>query len=312
MLVRICPRSDTLHLSHGYTVMATSRDGFVHPGSEHGLFVHEVRLLTTLRYFIDDVPPIPNVLSNVEQHSFLGYYIAVAPGAPLPERDRGSGQVPPESQQTLEMRIGRVAGEGLREDVNLTNFAMAVTRFSLAIEIETDPSLHAGFSRAPRFEGNRALFEIELEPRQSWHLRIKFWSAAAEPPLSTAAAGPRLQERQLALPQSRAGAFRAEVPGSGTLSEVVAGTLEQAARDLDALRLPDLKTVAAGLPVYVALFGRDTLTASWQAAMLGSQLMHGTLETLAKFQGTVTDDATDEQPGRMLHEAHTDWRGRNY
>src|SRR5688572_9516196 len=197
MLVRIRARPDTLHLSHGYTVMATSRDGFVHPGSKDGLHIREIRLLTTLRYFIDGIPPIPNVLSNVDQRSFLGYYIATAPGVPLPERDHGSGQVPPESQQTLEMRISRVAGDGLHEDVHLTNFATATTRFTLAIEIENDPSLHVGFSRGPRFEGNSALFEVELEPRGSWHVRIKFWSAAAEPPLSTTAAEPRHGERQL-------------------------------------------------------------------------------------------------------------------
>ena len=51
----------------------------------------------------------------------------------------------------------------------------------------------------------------------------------------------------------------------------VMATLEQARADLAALRLFDLDhgprawTVAAGLPLYVALFGRDTLTAGWQA-----------------------------------------------
>ena len=269
-------------------VLATSRDGFVHPGSDHGLFVREVRRISTLRYYIDGTAPIPNVLSNIEQHSFLGYYIAVAPGVPLPPQDTGSGKVPQESQQTLELRISRVVGDRVREDVVLTNFATATTKFTLTIEMETD--LDIGFSRAPRFEGNNALFDISLEPKESWRM---FWSAAAEPPLSKAAA---------------------ELPHSiiETSSCVVTGTLQQAAKDLRALRLPDLNTVAAGLPVYVALFGRDTLTAGWQAAMLGPELMQGTLETLAKYQGTVTDDATDEQPGRMIHEAHTDERGRNY
>jgi glycogen debranching enzyme len=91
----------------------------------------------------------------------------------------------------------------------------------------------------------------------------------------------------------------------------VLSTLEQAKRDLAALRLPDLDrherawTMAAGLPIYLALFGRDTLTASWQAAMLGPAMMEGTLYELAKWTGKEEDDWRDEQPGRMLHEAHT-------
>jgi hypothetical protein len=34
-------------------------------------------------------------------------------------------------------------------------------------------------------------------------------------------------------------------------------------------------------------------------------MMRGTLEDLPKWQGKVENDWRDEQPGRMLHEAHT-------
>ena len=63
--------------------------------------------------------------------------------------------------------------------------------------------------------------------------------------------------------------------------------------------------MAAGLPMYVALFGRDTLTAAWQAALAGPEMMRGTLAELQRWQGRETNDWRDEQPGRMLHEAHT-------
>ncbi len=100
-------------------------------------------------------------------------------------------------------------------------------------------------------------------------------------------------------------------PGKNTLTSVVSETLDQAKEDLAALRLYDLDhaedawTVAAGLPLYVALFGRDTLTASWQSAILGPEMMRGTLPEIARWQGTEVNDWRDEQPGRMLHEAHT-------
>lgn len=87
-------------------------------------------------------------------------------------------------------------------------------------------------------------------------------------------------------------------------------TIDQARSDLAAMRMPTGATtergwtVAAGLPLYLSLFGRDTLTAGWQAGLLGPELMIGALDVLASMQGTVVDDWRDEQPGKMLHEAH--------
>jgi glycogen debranching enzyme len=100
-------------------------------------------------------------------------------------------------------------------------------------------------------------------------------------------------------------------PGADALAPVVVGALEQGKRDLAALRLHDFDhgarawTMAAGLPVYVSLFGRDTLTASWQAAMASREMMPGTLAELARWQGTEVNDWRDEQPGRMLHQAES-------
>jgi glycogen debranching enzyme len=66
----------------------------------------------------------------------------------------------------------------------------------------------------------------------------------------------------------------------------------------------DAWTIAAGLPMYVALFGRDSLTAGWQAAITGPEMMRGALLELERWQGKEVNDWRDEQPGRMLHEAH--------
>src|SRR5205823_488639 len=98
---------------------------------------------------------------------------------------------------------------------------------------------------------------------------------------------------------------------SETLTAVVLETLERARSDLAALRLYDLDqnerawTMAAGLPVYISLFGRDTLTASWQASLLGAKMMRGTLPVIAALQGNEMNDWRDEQPGKMLHQSDT-------
>ena len=340
MLARIRARANTLYLSHGRTVLATERDGMIAPGSPHGLFVYETRLVSALRYFIDGQLPTPNVLSNVEQHSFLSYYLVAAPGVDAGEPDRGSGMVPPESRQPLELRIARFAGDGLHEDITLTNYAKETTRFTFAIEIEHDCSdiadlsrkvdidrrVDVGFSRAPRFTGSRAEFDIELEPHATWRLCIDF-----APWIDGKRMRPCHRCRSFGISNDRQRMFleeaaKIETRESGTLAAVVEGALEQAKYDLAALRLYDLDsgekawTVAAGLPIYIAIYGRDTLTASWQAAMLGPEMMTGTLDVLARLQGTRVDDWRDEQPGRMIHEAHTgplsaldiNPRGRSY
>ncbi|WP_128376825.1 glycogen debranching N-terminal domain-containing protein [Streptomyces cavernae] len=89
--------------------------------------------------------------------------------------------------------------------------------------------------------------------------------------------------------------------------------LQQSLADLDRLRLTDpLSTdnpaghtdqfLAAGAPWYLTLFGRDALWAARMLLPLGTDLAAGTLRTLARRQGTLTDPTTEEQPGKILHE----------
>ncbi len=60
--------------------------------------------------------------------------------------------------------------------------------------------------------------------------------------------------------------------------------------------------VAAGVPWFMALFGRDSLLTSWMLLPLDTSLAIGTLQTLADHQGDKVDDDAEEEPGRILHE----------
>ena len=80
-LIQLRPRADTLYVSHGYTSLATERDGFIADGPEHGLFIHQTLMLSRYRWLIDGVPPQPVALSNVAQHTWMAYYIAPPPGS---------------------------------------------------------------------------------------------------------------------------------------------------------------------------------------------------------------------------------------
>jgi glycogen debranching enzyme len=76
--------------------------------------------------------------------------------------------------------------------------------------------------------------------------------------------------------------------------------------DLAALRFyPDgvpTSVPAAGLPWFMALFGRDSLLASYQALPFAPQLARATLHALAAEQAQEVDDFRDAQPGKILHE----------
>lgn len=60
--------------------------------------------------------------------------------------------------------------------------------------------------------------------------------------------------------------------------------------------------LAAGVPWFFTLFGRDSLWAARMLLPLGTDLALGTLRTLAAQQGTRTDPAAEEEPGKILHE----------
>ncbi len=106
-----------------------------------------------------------------------------------------------------------------------------------------------------------------------------------------------------------------------TLTPLVLDVLERSKRDLAYLRLYDLDShkndgvaaddddswiLAAGIPTYLALFGRDSLMTAWESAMLGTGMTRGALITLPKYQATETNNWRDAEPGRMVHEVHTD------
>jgi glycogen debranching enzyme len=59
---------------------------------------------------------------------------------------------------------------------------------------------------------------------------------------------------------------------------------------------------AAGLPWFMALFGRDSILTSLQALPFAPELAATTLRALGDWQGVGIDDFRDEDPGRILHE----------
>ena len=60
--------------------------------------------------------------------------------------------------------------------------------------------------------------------------------------------------------------------------------------------------VSAGVPWYVALFGRDSCISAYEVLAFQPRLAGATLEVLAQYQGTKNNAFQDEEPGKILHE----------
>jgi len=89
-----------------------------------------------------------------------------------------------------------------------------------------------------------------------------------------------------------------------TDNELFNELLDRSLRDLRALytETEDGHIIAAGIPWYVTIFGRDSLIASHQLLSINPRPARETLAFLARHQGTQVDDWRDEQPGKILHE----------
>ncbi len=109
-----------------------------------------------------------------------------------------------------------------------------------------------------------------------------------------------------------AGAYRAWTSGTTTAStdhELFNLTLSRGLADLRLLvndgPNEGERYVAAGVPWFATLFGRDAIITALQSLAFRPQLAVETLNVLAARQATERDDSRDAEPGKILHELRT-------
>jgi glycogen debranching enzyme len=156
-----------------------------------------------------------------------------------------------------------------------------------------------------RIEGDDIVWDLRIEPLDEWHTGVEVLvhvdDEVKEPTHDTFGKPERQATKVLQK-------WEADVPQVAGGNDVVWHVVERSVIDLASLRLQacvqgnEFSLPAAGLPWFMAIFGRDTLITSYQSMWVGPELARGALTALGGLQGTEMNDFKDEEPGKILHE----------
>lgn len=144
-----------------------------------------------------------------------------------------------------------------------------------------------------------AVWEVDLEPRH--HTRIEF-------SIEASLDGKRRRRRSFDTAATLNQKSKQEWDEANTVitTDRIAFNrlLEASSRDIRALITPGEhgRIIAAGVPWFVAPFGRDSLLTSTETLLINPHPARETLFVLAKRQARTDDALRDAEPGKILHE----------
>jgi len=163
-------------------------------------------------------------------------------------------------------------------------------------------------SCVPFYNNGRISFGVDLAPRAVWrsvsaHIFVEGEKASRAP-----------QRKFHVVRQCQSAAenelenWKKVTTSLTSSNEDIYRLFKQSVEDMAALRLPesgdssDEWVPAAGVPWFVAVFGRDSLVVSLQNMIVYPDFARGALRVLGELQASELDDYRDAQPGRILHE----------
>jgi len=152
----------------------------------------------------------------------------------------------------------------------------------------------------------RLSFEVALAPGEAWHTCLLYALEDGEQRFNA----PRdcVEKNSNSRHSETMAEWLKAVVKIETSNEEFYRLFRQALEDMAALRLPITGTShtvfipAAGLPWFVAPFGRDSLLVSLQNILIYPEFARGALEILGALQAREDDPYRDAEPGKILHE----------
>ncbi|HZR29688.1 MAG TPA: amylo-alpha-1,6-glucosidase [Terriglobales bacterium] len=168
-------------------------------------------------------------------------------------------------------------------------------------EVHLDPN-------PEEFRDKKAVWSLKLSPLKKVEIRVTVIPRVGQ--------APARKRRSFTFPdfdaslRKRREAFQGWEENSThfeSSNEVFDEALQTSIGDFHALQIPDGEQhiLAAGIPWFATIFGRDSVISAYQALCVNPQLAVDTLRVLARYQGTRMNDWQDEQPGKILHEYRT-------
>ena len=327
-----------LALHQGNTVLITERDGQISWPSDKGLYFFDTRLISSWSIYANgEVWDLLNAgnITHYASRMFLANRAIVTEDGEVPPRTLGlvlSRSIDGGVHEDLDLvnhgmkRVRFNLEIAIRSDfadLFEVKSGHIVRRGRIATEWSDDNSQvrtiyrNQDFCREvnilarrngsrPAYANGRISFEVDLPPGAAWHSCLLYelgdGKVRFEAPKNCIAnskqskVGQRLEDWQQAVLKIR------------TSNEEFYRLFRQAVADMAALRLPipgtdHLQFVpAAGVPWFVALFGRDSLIASLQNALIYPGFARGALDVLGSLQATERDDYRDAEPGKIMHE----------
>jgi glycogen debranching enzyme len=338
--IKVGPPQIAIH--QGAAVLITEPDGQVLWPTDKGLYFRDTRLLSNWSLYADGVEwDLLN--SGTPAYSSARIYLTNRAVATQ------KGEIAP---HTLSLVLGRRIGDGIHEDIDLTNHGAGPVKFNLEIALRSDFAdifevksgrivrrgrittdwsnssqcltnvytnqdfrrglvVTASGDTAAVYSNGRLSFGLEILPGATWHTCLLYEFLDGDTKFS--APGQHANDGEPDKSSLALDAWRSQVLKIETSNIGFARLFAQAVDDMAALRLPVLGSAganmghldivpAAGLPWFVALFGRDSLIVSLQNALVYSDFARGALEVLGKWQAHERDDFRDAEPGKILHE----------
>lgn len=320
---------ETISILDGSTFCVSDRRGDIDAALDqpHGLFYRDTRFLSRWRLTVDG--SCPRVLS-VEDVDYFAAQFFLAPETGTVYRN-----------PYLSLIRKRLVGEGVHEDLTVFNHSGETVELELRLEAAADFAdlfevkdalrkkgelyreiregqlvlgyRRNGFVRETLIDATadeaevdeRGLrFRLRLEPRAKWGTCIRVVPAAED--VCVVKYGHGETRAKPNMPKSL-DEWLTGAPALESDSDPLVHIYRQSLVDLAALRFyPERDSPtslpAAGLPWFMALFGRDSLITSYQALPFVSELAETTLRALAGRQGMKVDGFRDEEPGKILHE----------
>ncbi|MEB3887022.1 amylo-alpha-1,6-glucosidase [Lyngbya sp. CCY1209] len=161
------------------------------------------------------------------------------------------------------------------------------------------------FYRQPphRFEGYTAIWRLSLQSHETRVLGYRILPSIDSRPASSVSF-PATLGQAIAAETMEAQRWGEGVTRIRTDNRSLNQIIERAERDIYLLTqtFGDGKILSAGIPWFSTLFGRDSIIAAMQTLILNPDIARQTLAVLAEYQGKVTDEWREEEPGKILHE----------